>query len=147
MTTTLIILAALIVFLFVVRKRIRINKTNIHRDDNEIYMTRWRFDIHPYISFKLHKIMLSDYDCMHDHPWAFISIILRGGYVEHTVKGSKIIHPFSIIKRSAEHKHRLEIHQTCWTFVICSKRVREWGFWNSKGFTKWFEYKPQSKCD
>src|SRR6266478_4256458 len=33
----------------------------------------------------LHHIMRSDYDrAMHDHPWSFKSILLWGGYREHT---------------------------------------------------------------
>ncbi len=95
--------------------------------------------------------MLSDYDCHHDHPWAFISFILKGGYVEYSEShknGSKLYGPGSILYRKAEYSHKLEIHQPCWTFVITFKKVREWGFITRKGWVPWRRYAHSSdRCD
>ena len=32
----------------------------------------------------LHKILKSDDPIYHDHPWPYMTIILKGGYYEHT---------------------------------------------------------------
>jgi hypothetical protein len=60
-------------------------KKIITRFDNKPYLIRWTLFNLGFISCKVHKIILSDDSCLHDHPWAFISIILRGGYVEERV--------------------------------------------------------------
>lgn len=59
-------------------------KRKIIKRENEVpYLIRWNLFECPAFSIKIHKILRSDYDCLHDHPWAFLSFILRGGYVEH----------------------------------------------------------------
>lgn len=124
----------------------------ITREDGKIYLVRWNIFQCPWFTIKLHKILKSDDACLHDHPWPFMSIILKGGYVEHVekdgVKSSRIYHPFNILFRRAEHRHRLEIHQTCWTFVITLNRVRQWGFWTKSGWVEWFKYEQGSnQCE
>jgi len=32
----------------------------------------------------LHKIVKSDEPIFHDHPWPFITVVIKGGYWEHT---------------------------------------------------------------
>lgn len=60
-------------------------RKNIYRSgDNgrELYLIRWTLFACRYFSIKIHKILLSDNDDLHDHPWNFLSIILWGGYFE-----------------------------------------------------------------
>src|SRR5258706_648975 len=77
----------------------------------------------------LHRLCRSDEDrALHDHPWAFISIILTSGYVEHTPRGKQWHGPGSILLRPAKWQHRLELDKPAWTLVIRFRRVREWGF-------------------
>jgi hypothetical protein len=46
-------------------------------------MTRWRILTTPWFAIKLHHFHRSDEDReLHDHPWLFVSLILRGGYNE-----------------------------------------------------------------
>lgn len=141
-------------------------KKVITREDKKPYLIRYSLFSCRFFSVKIHKILLSDYDCHHDHPWAFISLILRGGYVEHStrkvkyvpcapfymwevreVKVSRLYGPGSILYRPAEFTHKLEIHQPAWTFVITFKKVREWGFHTPKGWVKWFRYNATNKCE
>ncbi len=103
---------------------------------------------------------------MHDHPWNFISIILKGGYVEYREKTefdplaieglddthpvwieTRIYHPGQILFRKATDKHKLEIHQHAITLVITFKKIRNWGFWTPKGFVGWQQYEPSNKCE
>jgi hypothetical protein len=132
-------------------------KKIIHRDDGGHYMYRWNLFECKWFSIKLHKIMLSDYDCLHDHPWPFISIILKGGYIEHRqimrdngMPGlyrrldkkiiKRIYHPGNILYRPANSIHKLEIYQPAWTLVFTFKKQREWGFWTPKGWIHWTKY-------
>lgn len=139
-------------------------KRKIIQRDGQLYMTRWYIFDTPWFGVKLHKIVLSDHECVHDHPWDFISIILKGGYIEHVEKevlgsqsvddsdvsikkSSKIYHPGSILFRKAEHRHRLEIHQPAWTLVITLKRRRKWGFWTKTGWMHWKIFDSTQHCD
>lgn len=63
-------------------------------------------------------------ECLHDHPWDFVSIILAGAYKEitehqfgvngdNTPKIIKVCHskyPGMILARKAEHRHRVELY-------------------------------------
>lgn len=124
-----------------------IKTKTIYRNETEKYLVRYSIFNCRFFAVKIHNILLSDDNCLHDHPWQFVSLILWGGYVEHTEKGSKIYHPGQLLKRPAEFKHRLEIHQPAWTLVVTFKKTREWGFWAPEGFVKWFNYKPNNNCE
>ena len=57
------------------------------RIDNEPYLERYylflkdRGEHFPFNIF-LHKFLKSDIDDLHDHPWPYATLILRGGYWE-----------------------------------------------------------------
>lgn len=76
-----------------------------------LYMKRWKIGPASWPGLRVHKICRSDSDReLHDHPFTFLTIILRGGYYEHLADGSKTWHgPGSILLRSAEVLHRLEL--------------------------------------
>lgn len=124
-----------------------IKKTIITRGDNEQYLIRYSIFKCRWFAVKVHNLLISDDDCLHDHPWKFISLILRGGYVEHTENGKRIYHPGNILVRPANFKHRLEICQHAWTLVITFKKVRQWGFWTKSGFVLWTKYKSEKHCE
>ena len=95
-----------------------------------------------------HWFHASDDDCLHDHPWSFLTVILRGGYWEHTPGpnngGVKQWHPpFSIRVRPARWLHRIEIDpaRKPVTLVLRGWRVRGWGFQTRGGWIPWPEYK------
>lgn len=49
-----------------------------------VYLRRWYLWRCKAFSVRIHHIMLPDLDRdPHDHPWPFLSIILKGGYREH----------------------------------------------------------------
>ena len=82
-----------------------------------------------WLSFKIHTILQSDGECDHDHPWAFITLILKTGYFEWTPVDQKdnglfirqklgvdgVIEncnwhkPYSIMFRPAKWRHRLNL--------------------------------------
>jgi len=118
----------------------RHGKKRVISSDN--YM--WRHYLLPFshdssINAFLHNIRGSDEPTYHDHPWSYITIILAGGYWEHTpirdyegyVIGDKKkwYGPGSIRFAKPTHYHWLEIgDQTAWTLFIRFKRKQEWGF-------------------
>lgn len=125
-------------------------KKVITRSSNEPYLIRYTLIKNKWFSIKIHKILLSDDACWHDHPWSFISFILKGGYKEYSDKNpnGKFFKPLSVLWRPAEWKHRLEITQPCWTLIISFKRKRKWGFFTKEGWVEWFNYNQGSnQCD
>jgi hypothetical protein len=59
-------------------------KQIIRNDDGVPYMIRRAINTR-FGGVKLHHILRSDDDRdLHDHPWSFLSIVLKGGYWEHT---------------------------------------------------------------
>src|SRR5688572_11228546 len=121
--------------------------TRLIDETNTPYMIRWTLFACSLFTIKLHKILISDDDCLHDHPWTFISIILKGGYVEESRTGKKLYGPGSILYRPAHFAHRLEIYQPAWTLVFTSRRVKEWGFFSPAGWIPWFNYTKENACE
>jgi len=101
----------------------------------------------------LHKIVRSDDPIFHDHPWPYMTIVLSGGYWEHTPvfdSNGKMITEFqtwrgpgSIIKRSANEYHWLELNgnEPATTLFFMGKQQREWGFLveAKKGIHRWIK--------
>ena len=103
----------------------------------------------------LHKIVRSDDPIFHDHPWAYVTIVLKGGYWEHTPlyndKGVKFAEfqtwrgPGSVIHRKAKEFHWLELDPNvgpATTLFFMGKQEREWGFLvqTKKGFHRWVKW-------
>lgn len=80
---------------------------------------------------------------LHDHPKRFISIGLRGGYIEQNKDGETIYRAPWIRSFPAEHAHRLRMitpGSECWTLVIVLRPTRGWGFWKDGQFVPWRKY-------
>lgn len=63
----------------------------------------------------LHKFVKSDPADLHDHPWDFWHMILKGGYYEHTLDGNFWRGIGYHAKRKAEYVHRVELEEDFWT--------------------------------
>lgn len=103
----------------------------------------------------LHKIVRSDDAIMHDHPWGYMTIVLKGGYWEHTPifnsEGKMFAEfqtwrgPGSIIRRKAGEYHWLELDETvgpATTLFFMGRQQREWGFLvqTKKGLHRWIKW-------
>lgn len=114
---------------------------------NDPYLLRWYvIPRNRLCNIYLHKFLRSGDDrALHDHPWWFVSILLKGTYREVTVENKlcKVTTEwrkrFSIAFHSAEYRHRVELQNNapCWTLVITGRRVRDWGFWCPQGFVSY----------
>ncbi len=116
------------------------------------YMHRWILRS-PWGTLRLHHILRSDEDRhLHDHPFDFTSFLFSGGYTEvapadeptagHPVliQDSKHWPRFSIIRKKAEHAHRLILTEPVWTFVVSGPKRRSWGFHTEQGWVNHREY-------
>lgn len=112
------------------------------------YMRRW-FVVpkNPWINVYLHHFLRSDDDrALHDHPWWNISFLLRGRYVEHTIRDGGIsvrtersAGQFKL--RSAKSAHRIElVDGPCWTLFITGPKIRTWGFHCPNGWRDWRDF-------
>ena len=103
----------------------------------------------------LHKIIRSDDPIMHDHPWPYMTIVLKGGYWEHTPifdKDDKVLTEFqtwrgpgSIIKRGANEYHWLELDPSvgpATTLFFMGRQQRDWGFLvkTKRGVHRWIKW-------
>jgi hypothetical protein len=103
----------------------------------------------------LHKIVRSDDPIMHDHPWSYMTIVLKGGYWEHTpvcnTDGKMLAEfqtwrgPGSIIKRSSGEYHWLELDENvgpATTLFFMGRQQRDWGFLvqTKKGLHRWIKW-------
>jgi hypothetical protein len=113
----------------------------IGRSDLIDYMHRWRLRT-PWFQIRIHHILRSDNDrALHDHPFTFLSFILKGEYHEVTPSGTQLWKRFSIIFRRAEDQHRLILDSgPVWTLVIGGPYRREWGFYTPSGWKRWDQY-------
>ena len=71
------------------------------RDSNEPYLIRWYLFLKDRKNFPfnitLHKVLKSDEPVLHNHPWSYATLILKGGYWEHTPCISREGATFSIL--------------------------------------------------
>lgn len=109
---------------------------------SETYLRRWSMRLPFGWSMKLHHILRPDSDrCQHDHPWAFWTFILWGGYYEFTGEEQKLnrARVGRIYYRPANFRHRITVlpRGHAWTLVLTSGRKREWGFFTRDGWMHW----------
>lgn len=119
-------------------------------DPAEPYLLRWFLIPRNHLfNIYLHKFCRDDIDrALHDHPWASLSIVLRGGYYEITdgpdgTQQRRWWRAGSIILRRAIHRHRVELSRDktpAWTLFITGPKVRVWGFHCRHGFVPWDQF-------
>lgn len=95
------------------------------------YMRRWIVETRLGTA-RLHHIQRPDWaDDHHDHPWDFLSIVLRGHYVEERT-GAEPVHrgPGSVASRRAEDFHTIcsVSNGGCWTLVLTGPKRKSWSY-------------------
>jgi hypothetical protein len=143
-----IAIALWLTFIIVVLLDILIKKRYIYRG-GELYLIRWTIIKTPWFSLKVHKALLSDPADHHDHPWNYVSFIIKGGYTEETpikyvnpeheriavsigymAYDKKFYKPGSLLFRDASKPHRLIIspNRPCTSLILTTRKFRDWGF-------------------
>jgi hypothetical protein len=121
------------------RKRIVMDRIN-----NEPYLERYYLFLkdRKYFPFNifLHKFLKGDPDDVHDHPWPYATLILKGGYWEwipqFDSKGNKFSEiakwrgagHFRICGANTYHRIELDPGVTAWTLFMPGPQRKEWGF-------------------
>ncbi len=100
--------------------------------DGQLYMRRYLLIRagRDWPQLRIHHIQQPDAGReLHDHPFDFISFVLKGGYIEEQSDHVKYRRRFSIAFRRATDLHRInELHGDVWTLVLASRIKRKWGF-------------------
>jgi hypothetical protein len=133
------------------RKRIVMDRVN-----NEPYLERYYVFLKDRKSFPfnvfLHRFLKSDPDDVHDHPWPYATLILKGGYWEwqpvFNSKGEKIGETstwrgaghFRTCSSSSYHRIELDPSIECWTLFMPGPQQREWGFLTRRGWVQHEQY-------
>lgn len=119
--------------------------------DDELYLTRLNLIATPWFSVKLHWIHRPDPDRdLHDHPWAFAALILRGSYWEYESKDPandpgelRWIKWFNFKNTKTGHRISRTIGNVL-TLVVTGPKDREkdWGFYDAETleYTHWRDY-------
>lgn len=111
------------------------------RQTNKPYLERYYIFLKERNNFPfnifLHNFLSSDPDDLHDHPWDFRTLILCGGYWEHTEEGKFWRGPLSFRYMPCSIFHRIELDKNkpfCWTLFIPGKIRKDWGFKTKNGW-------------
>lgn len=85
----------------------------------------------PWFQILLHRLWSPNWHPHgHDHPWSFVTVILRGGYLEKSPgRVDRWRGPGSLLYRRAEFAHNVATGaRVCWSLVITGPKRRPWHF-------------------
>lgn len=132
----------------------RVQRITGREPGSDTYMVRHVVFRTKWLSLYIHKFLRSDYDSYHDHPFSFISWIVRGTYVEHLLMADLIPELWGkpvgkrevatvrntsqnrFMARKAEHLHYITLARNYTeddsaapiTVCLIGRRRRPWGF-------------------
>ena len=138
------------------RKRIVMDRV-----ENEPYLERYYLFLRererfPFNVF-LHKFLKSDPDDVHDHPWPYATLILKGGYWEWIPHFDTVGRKtgeyqvwrgpghFRVSKADSFHRIELDPDITAWTLFMPGRKCRDWGFLVKNKWIQWEQYLKQRK--
>lgn len=120
------------------------------RESSEPYLNRYYLFLKDRKKFPfnvfLHQFLRSDPDDLHDHPWPYATLIIRGGYWEwipilrqeslekdsNRITGEQRVWRgpghFRVCRANSYHRIELEPGVDCWTIFMPGAQQREWGF-------------------
>ena len=113
------------------------------------YLLRWwLIPRNRFFNLYVHRFCRSDDDrALHDHPWASVSVILDGGYIEHLSDNRQMVRrEGQITARRASAAHRVQLQDgthapdRVWTLFITGPRIRDWGFHCPRGWRRWQDF-------
>jgi hypothetical protein len=131
-------------------------RTFIPCQDGLMYLVRLQIVRTPWFGVYMHDIYGADDDPHpHNHPWSFVSIILRGWYQEQLYPRAQIDREqfrvqtwrrFSVHRMTRDAAHRIiAAGGGCKTLIFVGPRRGTWGFFDDNGFVPWGDYEGLSK--
>ena len=124
-------------------KEIRSKEGKLHFRRWEILKTRW-------FSIYIHGIYASDKDKhLHNHPWDYKSIVLKGSYVEETTNGLNILKFGTITSKDGNDYHKIKqlLTKSVYTLFIVSPVKRVWGYQVDGSFIDNEEYRRRKNMN
>lgn len=131
---------------------------------DELYMQRLLIEFgRRRRTIRLHIIHREDVDrCLHDHPWAFWSIILWGGYREEVPapdstesealagyprRVTKTIRPFRFRFMPLDYRHRITelLRGKSVTLAYAGPVEQQWGFHTTHGWLPWEDFVTEGR--
>ena len=124
--------------------------------DGRTFLDRWGLVHERLGGFYLHHIAAADPGLdVHDHPWWFATIVLRGGYTEHYFPDARRAHGetirhwlrFSVHTMPLTVAHRIiDAEPNTWTLVLRGPTRRDWGFYvRDIGWIPWGVYDYENR--
>lgn len=115
------------------------------------YVIRWRVEF-PLGSVRVHHwLSHDDPRAVHDHPWWFLTFVVKGWYADIGPEGKYYLKAPAIRFRPASHKHTVfPGPDGAWTILITGRPLRKWGFYKGGKFikaNKWFLSYGHHPCD
>jgi hypothetical protein len=109
------------------------------------YMYRWVFLFFNYSIRIHHWIRSDDKRYYHDHPWWFITFVVKGCYTDVSEGKSGVyidtLKRWDLVYRKSKHAHYVLVPpEGCWTVMVTGKPVRKWGFWIGNRFFRPLRY-------
>jgi hypothetical protein len=129
------------------------------------YLRRW-FVIprNRFFNIYLHQFMRSDKDVPHDHPWASLSLLLKGWAVDVRLLTddsepyqtdttvTRVVGEGDWVFRGAKYAHKVVVGESAatsggvWTLFITGPKIRQWGFYCADGWKAWKDFMADGKC-
>ena len=105
------------------------------------YLVRWVADFWLFSIRIHHWVGSDDQRHMHDHPWAYLTVILKGGYTDVNTSGESRLTPGCVRYFPSSHRHTVRVDRGgAWTLVVTGRERRVWGFWVNGKFRKRNKY-------
>lgn len=106
--------------------------------EGDAYMQRYHLEFTRDRSVRFHRLMASDPVLdLHCHPWDYTTFLMDGGYTEITPEGEVHYEAPCLLTRKAEQLHRLVLTAPVWTYIICGRVRRKWGYQTATGWVPW----------
>lgn len=113
------------------------------------YLRRWVIEVFGYAVRLHHWNRSDDKRALHDHPYPFVTVVLKGSYVDVSYPedfdpvselaiDTDELKPGSIRYRKAKHTHYVDVQPGgCWTLMFSGRIERKWGFWVKRKDGSW----------
>jgi quercetin dioxygenase-like cupin family protein len=103
------------------------------------YMERWylmrKQETGPIENLYLHQFLRSDREDLHDHPWAWATLVLKGSYTEWSPEGEVVRNAGDYAFKSATDRHAIvSVEPGTVTLFATGPKTRDWGFHTDDGF-------------
>jgi len=133
--------------------RLQWRRMTLRRAEGRVYLDRWGVGSRRIGAVFVHRMQAPDPgQDLHDHPWTFVSLVLKGRYTEHRCaireasgkpyNGGHVSSDdletrerWSVRRMRLDECHRVvACDNPTWTLVLCGPVRRRWGFYTPDGY-------------